>query len=941
MIKTAYARVYKTTLTGFGLASATALLYTSSVWAAPAPSLSHAVSQFNLGNTRDAGVEVQQILRANPNNRDARLLQARVYLSFQQGIAAQAAVEAARRTGADRNATRAIMAEALIDQRKFAEALEEAKASLVPAATTGDGARVRGLAYLGLKQPSSARTELLQAVKLLPNDVKARLALGQYYADTGDAKSAEAMVDQAMRTDPRSIKALLIKGTLVRSREGFTKALPYFNQALAIDQNNLDALIERGSTYTDMRREAEAKQDVSRLLTIAPEHPIGLYLQAVALTRQQKFSEAQALMQRTKGVLDSYPPAMMLQGVIAYEMNNMEQASTFLKKVMEVAPGNPQARRLLGATLLRRNDPDNAIAMLKPLFDAGQANAQLLGLMGSAYARKNDYVSAVKYYSDAVKAEPANVELRTQLAMAELAAGQAAPATQNLQTILRSDPKSLQANLMQTLLQLRTHDFKAGLASAQRLTQYYPDLPVAYNMLGAAYLGNGNYALAEKNFKISLDKKADYHEARRNLAQLYAVQKRYDEARRELQKVLETDRGNVRAMLALADVAQLQGHQDEYLLWLQRAVAINSKVLPPRLALANAYLQVGDKQRALNETTAMMRDFPQRPEVIETLGKTQASLGNFSEATTTFTQLVNLLPNSVPAWQLMARSQWSGKKPDDARKSYLRALAITQPAGTNLTPKGIVYLDLLNLEAEQGNFNQALTYAGELRRVFPGQNLADLNSADLYFGAKQWQNAARYYEAAAKIKLDKPIALKLSRCYQKLNQLDKAAGIIATWQKGKPYDSNMALAAANVYMDTKNYRAAIGQYQVMLKQNPKDTNVLNNLGWAFDQVGDPRALATAEQAYSLAPDQPQVADTLGWILVRHGKDLSRSLLLIQKATDKVKNDPNMQYHLAFALRANGRNKDAIAVLEPLLNRFKVFDSLNEARTALAQLKGTK
>ncbi len=918
---------------------AAAMLDVSVAWSAQAPSISHAQAQFNLGNFRDAGGEAQQILRANPNNKDARLLQAQVYLAFQQGIAAQAAVEAARRTGADRNATRAMMAEALIDQRKFAEALEEAKAVLVPAAIAGDAARVRGLAYLGLKQAPSAKTELLQAVKLLPGDAKAKLALGQYYANTGDAKNAEAMVDQAMQVAPRSIKAILVKGDLVRSREGFTKALPYFNQALSIDPNNLDALIERASTYTDMRREAEAKQDVTRLLTIAPEHPLGLYLQAVALTRQQKFSEGQALMQRTKGVLDNYPPAMMLQGVIAYEMNNMEQASTFLKKVMEVAPGSPQARRLLGATLLRRNDPDNAIAMLKPLFDHGQADSHLLGLMGSAYARKNDYVSAVKYYSDAVKADPAQVELRTQLSMALLASGQPAPATQNLQIILKSDPKSLQANLMLTLLQLRTHDFKAGLASAQRLTQYYPELPVAYNMLGAAYLGNGNYALAEKNFQTSLSKKADYHEARRNLAQLYTVQKRYEEARRELQKVLETDRGNVRSMLALADVAQLQGHQDEYLQWLQRAVAVNAKALPPRLALANAYLRVGDKQRALNETTAMVRDFPQTPEVIETLGKTQASLGNFTEATTTFSQLVNLLPNSVQAWQLMARSQWSGKKPDEARKSYQRALTITLPAGASLAPKGIVYLDLLNLEAEQGNFNQAITYAGELRRIFPGQNIADVNTADLYFGAKQWQNAAKYYEAAAKIKLDKPTTLKLSRCYEKLGQLDKAAAIVRTWQVGKPYDSNMALAAANVYMNTKNYQAAVSQYQQMLKQNPKDANVLNNLAWALDQIGDPRGLATAEQAYGLAPDAPQVADTLGWIMVRHGKDLPRALLLIQKATDKVKLDPNMQYHLAYALRANGRNKDAIAVLEPLLNRFKVFDSLNEARTALVQLKG--
>nr|WP_281277533.1 tetratricopeptide repeat protein [Hankyongella ginsenosidimutans] len=157
---------------------------------------------------------------------------------------------------------------------------------------------------------------------------------------------------------------------------------------------------------------------------------------------------------------------------------------------------------------------------------------------------------------------------------------------------------------MTTLIDLRASNFKVAEASAKRLIATYPKLPIGYNMLGAAYLGLNNLKFAEANFRKSLEMKPDYHEARRNLAQLLVAQKRFDEARRELLRVLDTDRGNLRTMLALSNLAGQQNKTDEQLDWLRKAVGANPQSLQPRLALVQTYLKLGDKKGALNEATS-------------------------------------------------------------------------------------------------------------------------------------------------------------------------------------------------------------------------------------------------------------------------------------------------------------------------------------------------
>jgi predicted Zn-dependent protease len=91
---------------------------------------------------------------------------------------------------------------------------------------------------------------------------------------------------------------------------------------------------------------------------------------------------------------------------------------------------------------------------------------------------------------------------------------------------------------------------------------------------------------------------------------------------------------------------------------------------------------------------------------------------------------------------------------------------------------------------------------------------------------------------------------------------------------------------------------------------------LNNLAWAYQQTKDARALETAERAYKLKPDNAQIGDTLGWMLVEQG-DSKRGIDLLEKAATAAPGNPEYRYHLAQALAKSGDRAKARRELEKL------------------------
>lgn len=888
--------------------------------------------RFEKGDVRSARIELMKALQADPNNELARLLSSRVLLELGNGVGAQTEIEKAIKAGVPRDKTRHLMAHALLLQRQFDKALREADPAVVPDQFASYAARIRGRIQTALDQPERARAEFELSTRLAPKSPEALVDLSRFMMMQGQAAEGEKLVDRALALSPTDVAALLLKGDFTRRRLGLAKSMAYYNQALEIDPNNIEALLERASTLGDLKRLPEARADLKKVQGLVPNHPLALYLEAVLEARDGRYQQANALMTRTKGVLNRYPPALLLQGMLAYQLNNIQQADEFLGKVVAQVPESDIARKIYAAVQLKKGDPAGAITTLGPIVSANRADPRTLALLGSAYARKGDFNNAQVFLERAAKAAPGDATTRTQLAMTRVAQGNAAGASIDLASVLKEDPNSLQALMLSALLNMRQGKYREALALTNRIVKAHPASPIGFNMRGAALMGLNDTKGAEANFRAAIAKKSDFIEARRNLAQLLLSTGRGAAGRQELMRVLETDRNDVRAMTALAQLSARDGKTADQIAWLKRAAGAAPLALEPRVALMQTYVSVGQPNRAVTEARGIERDFADNPRALEATGIAFLVARRPQDAESSFNRLASLVPAAVGPRVMLARAQVAQNRTDAARQTLRQALTMS---GQNLLP---VYVDLIGLETRDRRMAEATALVDRMRTAFPKSNIPDQVLGDAYLTVGQVPQAIAAFQAARKVRFDRAVATRLATAYLRARQPGQAIAAMSAYRKANPADRQATAQLADLYLQTRQYRPAIGIYQGLRKAGlANDPIVNNNLAWSLHQIRDKRAAAFAELALKAAPRSPAVQDTLGTILVETRANPKRGLALLQMAAKAAPRDANIRYHLGLAYNANGKKADAAREIQTSL-RLPNLDNANAARQLLAQLK---
>jgi Flp pilus assembly protein TadD len=130
---------------------------------------------------------------------------------------------------------------------------------------------------------------------------------------------------------------------------------------------------------------------------------------------------------------------------------------------------------------------------------------------------------------------------------------------------------------------------------------------------------------------------------------------------------------------------------------------------------------------------------------------------------------------------------------------------------------------------------------------------------------------------------------------------------------------------------------ALDLYRTLLDQDPRNATALNNAAWLADELGERDALIFAQRAYELAPENPAIQDTLGWILVRQNRETD-GVLLLEQAAELATEIPAIRYHLAYAYSAVGRRGEALAILEDVVQDGRPFDERREAEALVASLR---
>src|SRR5262249_25437840 len=128
-------------------------------------------------------------------------------------------------------------------------------------------------------------------------------------------------------------------------------------------------------------------------------------------------------------------------------------------------------------------------------------------------------------------------------------------------------------------------------------------------------------------------------------------------------------------------------------------------------------------------------------------------------------------------------------------------------------------------------------------------------------------------------------------------------------------------------------------YEKVLAVNPRFVLAANNFAWLISEHGgdQEKALELAQRAKEVAPEDPRVSDTLGWLLYKRGV-YQRALSLLRDSAAKLPDGPVIQYHLGRVSLRVGDKDGARKALAVALKSKADFPGKDDARRAAAELE---
>jgi len=892
--------------------------------------LRDAQAYLDKGEINAAVIQLKNALLVNPDNRKARLLLGKAYIQQKDGLSAEKELLRAQELGAVREAVLVPLGRALLMTGQHDKLLQTITREAGDSeALQIDILLLQGQAYLGTGKQAMADEKFSAALDLQPGAAEALLGKGHIAYLNQDTVGATDLVDQALSNEPGNVDAWTLKGGLLRRAGRPQEAATALGKAIELDPDNVPARVGRATVRLALGEPDQANADIDWLLETHPDLYLSHYLKALLQYQQQQLEPAQESVQLALKQAPAHLPSQLLAGTIAYQRGQLNQAEKYLLAYRDSAPGNPLAAKLLAAIHLKLKQPAKAIEILEPGLPAAAGDVQYLSLLGSAYLSQGDIAKGLEYLEQAAAMAPDVASIRTQLAIAQLAQGNVEQGISELQGAVDLGQGMVQADLLLVMAYLQRKDFDQALTAADALAVNMPGSPVPLNLKGAALLGKEDRPAAKQAFEAALKLQPDFLPAQLNLAQLDLMDGNTEAAEARYRKVLTYDKGNLKALLALAALAEREGQTEATGNWLKQAHELHPQAIQPALLLVQHYLQQVETTRALDLAGAITVAHPREPAVLETLAQAQLKAGNNKDALVTLRKLVEVEPKSPEAHYLLSAVQVNQKETEAARSNLQQALQLQPdyPAAQFL---------LGRLDIADKDYAAALGIAADLLKVHPDAAYGDELTGDVHNARKEYQQAADAYVLAQGKADSASLTHKRYQTHLQLGETEAAHETLRQWLADHPEDVPTRSLLAQAQLNANQQAQAIEQYKKLLEYDPDNVSALNNLAWLYQEANNPEGVKYAERAYELVPGRPEVIDTLGWLLVQNG-DTNRGLVLLQEAATKAPHIPDIRYHMAAALEKAGRRDEARKELDRLLKSNKTFQERGKAEALRKQL----
>ena len=334
--------------------------------------------------------------------------------------------------------------------------------------------------------------------------------------------------------------------------------------------------------------------------------------------------------------------------------------------------------------------------------------------------------------------------------------------------------------------------------------------------------------------------------------------------------------------------------------------------MQPALDLLDLHLRRHNSEKALQLARQLETSHPADAMVLTLLADAQSQAGDHQAALDSLEKLAAAQPQSAETQYRIASVQIALKNRAAMRSALNKALALRPDY-----PQAQVLL--IQSQLLDGALADAMRVARQVQQQHPDSALGLKLEGDILTAGKQPAKAAEVYQRAFDAQPAASQLMPLHRALVLAGQDKQAEQRIQQWLGTHTDDTQVRLYYGSSLLNQKDFTDANSQFEAVLKLKPDDLTALNNLAWGRQQAGDKRALSTAERAFQLAPNNPAVMDTLGWILAERG-DWPRALRLLHAACEQADATDDVRFHYGAALAHSGDKAAARVQLQALRDK---------------------
>ncbi len=883
---------------------------------------------------RSAIIELKNVLQANREDMVARRMLAEA--AYLLNDLATAEIEYRRVLGdtPEDVALWTAYADTLLARGKAAQALETAVPELESLPRSGNSVAVVGDVFRSLGNLEEARETYRDALEVEPGNVRATIGLALTAAARSDFRAAAEILDSTVAGPGDAAAVWRAKGDVTATSGRYAEAASLYERAIAAETPQTPAGLRFRDRHSlvaaliEARMLDEAAARLDELAEFSADETTLDFLRGRIAFGRGDYDTAEEHLLRHLAAAPSDTRAKAILGAIHFSKSELLQAEQYLASAVRQNVGGDATRRLLAETLLRLDRPAGAADSLSSPQADGDVDAVTLALLGRAKLGEGDAAAAIEYFQQSLDRDAEGDGVGLALASSYLLDGRAGDAVNVLEAMPPGPGGDYRREMLLMGGYMAQDNDAAARTLGESLLRQHPDDAAARALVGVLYanLGNAARARSELDTALSLDE--------RNAGALYALgvlsvaNGDVDDAIERFGAVLDSEPAHLPALIQITTVLQAADRLDAA----RSRIAAAEQAYPDSAQLqklgARIDLILGDRERAAETIRAGRQAFPDDPGFLHLDGLVRLAAGDIEGALSSLSRAVRTEPENSSYQLDLATAYLANRQYSQA----LRAIRVYRAQRPDDVRGLAVEVDA---QLRSGDPGRARGAVDAFAQRFPDEPLVSMLYGDIEFASNAPLTAVEFYEQAASAGWNRQLALRLVGAHEAANT-GRARASVEEWLALEPEDAGMRRVYAQLLEADGDYDAAVAEYERLVEAGELDAIGLNNLAWQYMLKDDRRAIGLAEQARALAPDNGQIADTLGWILYRNGR-AERALGVLREAVALAPDDAEIRYHLAVVLAESGESAEARRIVDDLLESGAEFPSRSEARALLQSL----